>query len=77
MIVLDLERSEYLLLNSSAAAVWEALERGAGRDDLVGRLCRQFRVTRERAGADVDRLLAQLREHELLDEESGDAPAVE
>lgn len=68
IIVLDLEHGEYLSLNPSAAAVWEGLDRGAGRGELVELLCRRFRVTRERAGEDVDRLLAQLRERGLLDE---------
>lgn len=77
MIVLDLERGEYLSLNASAAAVWEAIDHGTGREELVELLCQRFRVTPERAGDDVDRVLIQLRELGLLDENSGDAPAVE
>jgi len=69
VIALDLTRSEYLASNETAAVVWEALADGAQRDDLVARVCGQFDVDPDVAGADVDRLLGWLRAQGLLEDD--------
>lgn len=69
VIALDLTRSEYMASNASGAVVWEALADGAHRDSLVERLCAEFDVDAEVAGADVDSLLAWLRNEGLLEED--------
>jgi hypothetical protein len=66
VIALDLERSEYLSVNATAAHLWEALSAGANRAQLVRLLCTYFDVAPEIAGADVDLLLEQLDEAGLL-----------
>jgi Coenzyme PQQ synthesis protein D (PqqD) len=73
LIALDLDTSQYLAANETAAAVWEALAGGATRDELVARLCAGFDVEREVAQADLDRLLEAMRSEGLI--EPGDSPA--
>ena len=68
LIVLDLDSSQYLSANDSAAAVWEALADGASREELVALLCRRFEVEEDVARADVDHLLQSLRSEGLIEE---------
>ena len=53
-VILDLETSEYLTLNSTAAVLWEMLCAGpATSGDLVDRVLLDFDVRHEEAEADV------------------------
>jgi Coenzyme PQQ synthesis protein D (PqqD) len=67
VIALDLDRSQYLAANETAAAVWEALASGATCQELVATLCSRFDVEREVAQADVDRLLDAMRSEGLIE----------
>ena len=54
---------------STGAAIWQALESGAGsKDDLVRVLLDRFDIDPDTASADVDAFLAQLRQADLLEE---------
>lgn len=68
VIALDLDRSEYLAANETAAAVWEALADGATREELVALLCRRFEVEQRVARADIEQLLATLHSQGLIEE---------
>jgi hypothetical protein len=67
IVALDLRSSLYLAINPSGAVLWPALVQGASRDELVDRLCTEWRIDRGAAESDVDGFLAELAEHELLE----------
>jgi hypothetical protein len=72
VIVLDLDTSQYLAANETAAAVWEALAGGATRPELVAMLCARFEVGPDVARTDLDRLLETMQSEGLI--ESGGTP---
>jgi hypothetical protein len=72
MVMLDLRNSTYLSTNPAGTILWEELERGSTRSRLIARLAGEFDLTAERAGADVDALLADLRRRDLLAEQPQD-----
>jgi hypothetical protein len=67
IVVLDLSRSEYLGLNPTGTALWQALADGATRDELVEALVQRFDVTSGQAAGDVDGFIAELIALELLE----------
>ena len=66
IVVLDVAGSVYFGLNGSGAALWKRLADGAGRDDLTAALMAQGPVPEDRAIADVEAFLDELRRHGLL-----------
>lgn len=68
VVAVDVPSSTYLSANDSGTLLWQALGEGATRDELAAVLVDRFGLEAERAGADVDAFLAQLREQGLLDE---------
>jgi Coenzyme PQQ synthesis protein D (PqqD) len=66
VIVLDLEGSVYLKLNGSGRLLWERLAEGCTDGELAAALVERYRVAPERASADVDAFVAELRRRELL-----------
>ena len=67
MIAVDVRTSTYLGANASGMALWRGLADGASREQLVDRLVGAFPVERDRAIADVDAFLADLRANGLLE----------
>lgn len=67
VLALDSATQEYVLLNRSAALLWEMLVHGSTREDLVNRLAAEYRLDHRRACADVDVLLGQLGERGLVE----------
>ena len=67
VIALDQKASLYLAGNATATLLWRALSAGATRGDLVSILTETFGIDRQRADADVDAFLADLRSRGLLD----------
>ena len=68
MIAIDVRDSTYLTANDSGALLWAALAAGTTRDALAERLVTAYGIDTEKAEADVDRFLDELRERGLLDE---------
>jgi Coenzyme PQQ synthesis protein D (PqqD) len=66
VIAVDVQTSTYLSANSSGMVLWRALARGTTRKALVDRLVEIYGIDGERAGADVDRFLDDLRSRDLL-----------
>ena len=66
IVALDARRAEYLGVDGSAVELWGALCDGASRDQLITKLVERYRISRERAGADVDNFVAELASRELL-----------
>lgn len=68
VVVLDVEGSVYLKLNRSGRVLWERLAEPSTDADLRSALVDEFEVDEERASADVDAFLNELRRRTLLDE---------
>ncbi len=66
VVAVDVESSTYLSTNGSGAVLWLALAEGATREQLVERLAEAYLIDAERAAADVDAFLRDLREQDLL-----------
>ena len=59
--------NQIMSLNETGAFLWEILEKGAERQDLVGALLKEYDTDAETAGKDVEAFLAQLREKALIE----------
>ncbi len=66
VIALDHRRLTYLGANPAASLLWQELSTGTTRERLVEVLDEAYALGRERAAADVDLFLAELRERALL-----------
>jgi hypothetical protein len=66
LVVLDLQNSSYLSVNSTGALVWSLLEAGTTRDALVESILAEFDTDHATAQKDVDRFLGELSERGLL-----------
>ncbi|MGH3004323.1 MAG: PqqD family protein [Gaiellaceae bacterium] len=67
IVALESRGSVYLSANRSGAFLWRALADGTTRDALVSGLAGEYRIDAELARRDVDRFLAELDEHGLLE----------
>ncbi len=54
VVVLDLNETVYLTLNSSGAVLWELLDGGATQAELAQALVDRFPISLEEAASDVD-----------------------
>ena len=68
VVALDAEQSQYLATNASGTLLWETLQEGATRAQLVDVLVAHYGIDAEQAGADTEVFLADLREQQLLEE---------
>jgi Coenzyme PQQ synthesis protein D (PqqD) len=66
VVVLDLQGSVYLKLNGSARVLWERLSEPCSDVELVAALIERYDIEEQRAAADVDAFLADLRARDLL-----------
>jgi hypothetical protein len=67
VVALDELEALYLAANPAGAVLWRALADGATHDALVSDLVHEFGIDSERASADVDAFLEDLRGRGLLD----------
>jgi hypothetical protein len=67
IVALDLERSEYLLVNRTGAVLWQLLAAGASPAEMVDRLVARYQLDEELVRADLDTFLAGLASRQLLD----------
>ena len=65
-VLLDLERSLYLVVNVSGTLMWHALATGTTRGELIAQLQREFGISKEQAGGDVDSFIADCANRNLL-----------
>lgn len=61
LVMLEVELGTYVGLNDTASAVWEAIERPATRDDVVGCLLARFDVPADRCADAVTATLEKFR----------------
>ena len=66
VVALDRNAASYLAGNPTASVLWQALAVGTTREDLISALTDKYDVDAERAGADVDAFLKELRSRDLL-----------
>ena len=66
VVVLDLHGSVYLKLNGSGRVLWELLVDETTEPDLAAALVERYGIELDRAAADVDAFIADLRERGLL-----------
>ena len=59
--------SGIIKLSESGAFLWELLEKGCSREELIARLLEEYAVDEATAAADIDRFIAKLREADLLE----------
>ncbi len=57
-----------ITINKSAAALWEALEKGTDTESLIRLLTDRYDVDPDTAAADVKDFLERLRKAELIEE---------
>ena len=58
-----------MMLNELAAFVWEKLQNPISRDDLLVALMDRYAVDEKTASADLDKLLAKLRDYGVIEDE--------
>jgi len=66
IVILDGQSWEYLALNTSAGLLWERLQLGATRSELIQLLVETYDVPAETATGDVDAFIESLRAKDLL-----------
>jgi hypothetical protein len=66
LVVLDLTGSMYLQLNGSGRTLWERLSSPCSAADLASALVDAYGIPADRAQADVDVFVAELRRRSLL-----------
>ncbi len=57
-----------ITLNESGAFFWDCLKEDTTKDEIVKKVVEVYDVTPEKAGEDVDKFTAMLRNNGLLDE---------
>lgn len=65
-VLLHLESKRYFRLNETGAVVWQGLERGLERDEMVRELTERFQVSEEEAREATDSLLRELLDEALV-----------
>ena len=56
-----------LNLNETGAFLFELLQKGASRDELVEKLLAEYEVERDRAQADVDKFIQSVKDADVLE----------
>lgn len=56
-------------LNETARLIWDMLEAGAGKEEIVQKIVEEYEVERERVEADYDKLIATLQEAGVFETE--------
>ena len=54
-------------LNETGAFLFELLQKGASRDEIVEKLLAEYEVERDRAQADVDKFIQSVKDADVLE----------
>jgi hypothetical protein len=73
LVILDMNRGEYLSLDAIGSTLWSGLEAGKSVDDVAKEIVVKYDVALEQARLDLESLLADLVEHGLVVAD-GDGP---
>jgi hypothetical protein len=69
LVILDLERGEYLTLDAIGSLLWAALEEGRSLDEVAHTVVAEYDVTLEQATADLEALMLDLLRRGLFVED--------
>jgi len=67
IVALDLERSEYLLVNRTGAVLWQLLVDGASPAEMADRLIDRYQLDQTVVRADIKAFIAGLASRQLLE----------
>ena len=67
LVMINIDAGDYVALNSSATAVWNALEQPVSVGDIVGSLRARFDVPEDICRQAVERVLGELKSMKLVD----------
>ena len=67
VVALDLERSEYLLVNRSGAMLWQLLAAGSSPADMALRLVETYQLAEQQIQTDVEAFVSALASRQLLE----------
>ena len=56
-------------LSESGCMLYQMLQKGCGKEDLLNAMLREYEIAPEIAAADIDSFLEQMRQLEMLDED--------
>ena len=65
-VMMSIERGEYFGLNSVGSRVWELLARPTSLDELVARICAEFRVDEATCRSDLHTFAEDLLKNGLV-----------
>jgi hypothetical protein len=65
-VMVNIDSGNYIALNVTANAVWQALETPSSEDELVNRLTEQFSIDADQCRQSVTALLGKMSEMELV-----------
>lgn len=57
-----------ITMNAIGKLIWNALEQGEGRDQMLQKILERFDVSEETAGGDLDEFLAKLEQAGFLED---------
>jgi Coenzyme PQQ synthesis protein D (PqqD) len=76
VILIDLKTGTYYSLRDAGAAVWQAIQDGAGEDGIAAELRSRYDGSDEQIRDAVRQLLAELERERLIRADEGEAAAV-
>ena len=65
-VLIDLQGKQYFQLNETGWLIWQQLVAGQAPAQIIAALTEEYEVSEAQAQASVQRLLADLRQRELL-----------
>ena len=64
---MSLDFNGIITLNETGAFLFELLQKGCEREDLIAKLLDEYEVSDEKASADVDKFLEKVKESDVLE----------
>ena len=64
---MSLDFNGIITLNETGAFLFELLQKGCEREDLIAKLLDEYEVSAEKASADVDKFLEKVKESDVLE----------
>ena len=64
---MSLDFNGIITLNETGAFLFELLQKGGEREDLIAKLLDEYEVSAEKASADVDKFLEKVKESDVLE----------
>jgi hypothetical protein len=74
VIIIQLQRANYYSLAGGGREIWEQICAGLEPAEIVARMDAAYSAADGEVAADVEQLIARLREEELVEEVTGEAP---